>query len=490
MNDWRKRMLSLKKARELDIHYKIKKSHLWAFVGERYQPVDDINELPDYQRRQQKSLQTVQNGTPFMNNKRTYAFSPDMDATNNGNDIPKNKKEKMYGVSFQQNKSYASKNKHSQSCLLVSGNKHLEELKVFWQTFESLPTVICLVETWMREGSHEEHFNISGYQKIIAKNRMGIGGGVAMFCREDILLLDSFATNYDESLGIKIRTNNENYTLITFYVPPWFNKNQFFIEFDSHLETMVDANQNLIICGDFNIDQLSLTPIKKRFEDVISSNGINLMDLGITRKTSTTKSSLDLFLTNINKNQCIVNSISYDITDHYPVFFSQTKSMIKPKIKKSKRHSMSAFNNKILFEKYKKELEENLIIFQNNNTDQTFNAFCNCIHFVVDKQQPLVEIKQKKIRSQWVTNRLKNLFAKRNNARTKWLRTTNNIYKNRYLQPKSKSTKKMNNTKKNFIQNKIQNFGRDSRKIYKIINKLIGRNRRSDVSYNLVFNTI
>ena len=45
-----------------------------------------------------------------MNNKRTYAFPPDMDATNNGNDIPMNKKQNMYGVSFQQNKSYASKN--------------------------------------------------------------------------------------------------------------------------------------------------------------------------------------------------------------------------------------------------------------------------------------------------------------------------------------------------------------------------------------------
>ena len=269
---------------------------------------------------------------------------------------------------------------------------------------------------------------------------MRIGGGVAMFCREDIFLLDSFPTNYDEILGIKIRTNNENYTLITYYVPHGFNKNQFLTEFDSCLETMVDANQNLIICGDFIIDQLSLTPIKKRFEDVISSNGINLIDSGITRETSTTKSSLDLFLTNINKSQCIVNSISYDITDHYPVFFSLKKSMIKPKIKAFKRSSMSAFNNKILFEKYKKELENNLIIFQNNNTDQSFNAFCNCLHFVVDKYQPLVEIKQKKNSNQWVANRIKTLFAKRNNARTKWLRTKNNIDKRRYLQLKSKST--------------------------------------------------
>ena len=78
---------------------------------------------------------------------------------------------------------------------------------------------------------------------------MGFGGGVATFCREDILL-ESFITNYDESLGIKIRTNNENYTLITYYVPPVFNENQFLTEFDIYLETMVDANQNLIICGE------------------------------------------------------------------------------------------------------------------------------------------------------------------------------------------------------------------------------------------------
>ena len=48
----------------------------------------------------------------------------------------------------------------------------------------------------------------------------------------------------------------------------------------------------------------------------------------------------------------------------------------------------------------------------------------------------------------------------------------------------------MNDTKKHFIQNKIQNCGRDSRKMYKIKNKLIGRNRKSDVSYNLAFNNI
>ena len=40
------------------------------------------------------------------------------------------------------------------------------------------------------------------------------------------------------------------------------------------------------------------------------------------------------------------------------------------------------------------------------------------------------------------------------------------------------------------MQNIIQNCGRNSRKVYKIINKTIGRISRSDVNYNFVFNNI
>ena len=44
--------------------------------------------------------------------------------------------------------------------------------------------------------------------------------------------------------------------------------------------------------------------------------------------------------------------------------------------------------------------------------------------------------------------------------------------------------------KKIFIQKKIHNCGRNSRKMHKIISKMTGRNSRSDVSFNLVFNKI
>ena len=124
-------MLSLK-ARELDIPHKNKKSHLWAFDGERYQPVDDVRELSDYQRRQ-KSLQTIKNGgNPFLNNKRTYPFSPDMDATNSGKYIPMNKKQNMYGVSFQQNNLCIKKLTFSVLFVNIrSLSKHLEEHQIF-----------------------------------------------------------------------------------------------------------------------------------------------------------------------------------------------------------------------------------------------------------------------------------------------------------------------------------------------------------------------
>ena len=54
---------------------------------------------------------------------------------------------------------------------------------------------------------------------------------------------------------------------------------------------------------------------------------------------------------------------------------------------------------------------------------------------------------------------------------------------------KARALKSWTTQKKNFIQDKIYNCVKDSKKMYKIINKLIGRNR-SDVSFNLVFNNI
>ena len=218
---------------------------------------------------------------------------------------------------------------------------------------------------------------------------------------------------------------------------------------------------------------------------------MNLMESGITRETSATKTSLDLCLTKTNKNQC---SRIHQIQIHQRHYgfqscsFCLTKNMIKRKIKTFKHRSMSFFSNKTLFEKInKKEMEKNLIMFQNKHTDQTFNAFCNCLHSVVDKYQPLVKIKQNKNRNQRVTNRLK-MFFEEKQRKNKMAKDKNNLNKNRYLQLKSKSTQFKNDAKKSFIQNNTQNCGGDSRKMYTMINKMIGRNRRSDVNYNIVFN--
>ena len=49
--------------------------------------------------------------------------------------------------------------------------KHLEELQVVLKTFESLPTVIFLVETWIKDGNYEYHFLLDGYKSIITKTQ-------------------------------------------------------------------------------------------------------------------------------------------------------------------------------------------------------------------------------------------------------------------------------------------------------------------------------
>ena len=135
---------------------------------------------------------------------------------------------------------------------------------------------------------------------------------------------------------------------------PAFNKNQFLTEIDSYLQTMGGVKTKPNSMWRLQYRSTVSDSYKKLFENFISCNGMNLMDLGITREASTTKTSHDLYLTNIDKNQGLVESISYEIEYHYPVTFRQTKSMIKPKIKAIKRRRMSLFTNKTLFKKYKK----------------------------------------------------------------------------------------------------------------------------------------
>ena len=139
--------------------------------------VKDINQLMTSEssriiKEDKKSLQTIQNGdNPFLNNKRTYPFSPDMDATNSGKYIPMNKKQNMYGVSFQQNNLCIKKLTFSVLFVNIrSLSKHLEEHQIFCKHLS--PYQLWFASSKL--GYRRILMNISIYQ-VIRKNLLKTG---------------------------------------------------------------------------------------------------------------------------------------------------------------------------------------------------------------------------------------------------------------------------------------------------------------------------
>ena len=277
-------------------------------------------------------------------------------------------------------------------------NKHLDELQVFLKTLESLPTVICLVETWIRDENYENHFLLDGYKSIKTKNRTKKGGGIAVFCKEGVEIVNKFSTNYEESLGVEVIIGVQKLFMITFYVPPTY-KRSFLEFFDKYLETFVDNSSKVIICGDFNIDRLCHSSIGKEFENIICTTGFHLLDSGSTRRTTILESNLDLFLTNFDKNCCAIETVQYDITDHFPVLLHWKQSPYQIKKIDFVHRIKKDFNCPKLLKNFECHLVRKLQVLVSNHKSLSVSLFQNCTTEVIDRFQPLVTGKchQKKI---------------------------------------------------------------------------------------------
>ena len=83
----------------------------------------------------------------------------------------------------------------------------------------------------------------------------------------------------------------------------------------------ISSYKRIIITSDFNINMLTNNEISIDFNNVLLSYNLKPYINNITRPSS--KTLLDNFFTNINKNELINSYIIYDdISDHLPMLLS------------------------------------------------------------------------------------------------------------------------------------------------------------------------
>lgn len=191
-------------------------------------------------------------------------------------------------------------------------------LAVFLEEFTFSFDIIMFSETWYQE--HSEMLIIDGYRHFFV-NRIGKrGSGVALHVKRGIQcdVLEEFTctTPHYEELSVK----SDNNLFVVLYRPPTGNMSNFLEFVENLLEHASFHNYKVLLGGDFNINMLDDGTSTRATTNLMDSLGFCSVITTPTRVTVSCQSALDNFVVNTGTQIYTAGTISYDISDHCPIY--------------------------------------------------------------------------------------------------------------------------------------------------------------------------
>jgi exonuclease III len=275
--------------------------------------------------------------------------------------------------------------------------------------------IMCLNETFLNDKI--TNINLIHNFTILRNDRKEKrGGGVAFIINKRInyTLLKSKSTHDYEYLAIEIISSNEKITLLNINTHPQSKTNYNFIE------KIVKSTTNKIICvGDMNATNIawycnSTNKRGKFLESICDKNNLNIVNQN--RPTSRKSTNIiDLVLCSemlIHRISDMVVDLTFDPSDHWPVWFKLIFSPGKSMIKKInwdllKSDLESQFKDKIDVILSKEEFEIKASNFSKTITDCLDNNTCE-----VEKTSHIINIPTYLFNLIKVKKKLKRVFTK------------------------------------------------------------------------------
>lgn len=136
----------------------------------------------------------------------------------------------------------------------------------------------------------------------------------------------SFINSDIECLTLKSR----NYVYSVIYTPPDSSVNNFTSVLEKLFNYVNDNNLRLIVGGDININILESSPLVIEFMATVVSNGYEIVTDTPTRITPNSATLIDVFITNINKDNVESGVLCCDMSDHLALYFITDSDTKKP----------------------------------------------------------------------------------------------------------------------------------------------------------------
>ena len=351
--------------------------------------------------------------------------------------------------------------------------------------------MFILNETWITK-SNEHLVNIPNYNYVGKHRTYKKGGGVGFLVHNEL----HYKTKTDIKLAyesdleyhfIELKTKKRNMILGSMYRPPQSKEKAFLKDYEKLIGCIADLkDKDLVIGIDHNMDLLKASKHTNTQKFLDYNLGMNMLPV-ITKPTRITDTSATL-IDNIlisNKLQCDYEPgiIISDLSDHLP-----TALKLK-NVKQDMRQTQTTTYRTITPETIKL-LNEDLKEYQWEEilkplgTDEAFNALQNVLKTHMDKHMPLKTKKRtnrQQMKEAWIIKGIEKSMKKQKQLYIRHIskNATENDHK-KYKEYRGMLQRIKRNAKITHYQKKCIDFKNETKKLWEIINTMIGRTRSKE----------
>ena len=358
------------------------------------------------------------------------------------------------------------------------------------QMSNSKADIICLSETWLKEGLTTNIVNIPGYRMTrldrnwLENNSLKKGGGVCTYISENINFTDTDVCKFNKSsqdieiqwLTLKF-PKMKDMIIANIYRPPQGNVKNFCKCLKDCLNDINSlSNKDVVVMGDFNINIL-----KKTSDD--SKDLLNLMlCFGFKQYVNeptrygnnNNNTCIDLIFTNCDH---ISNSgtLNLNYSDHQAVFITKKKQNINPGNMSFTGRSYKNYNVEQFQETLNNENWNEL--FNIDDPNIAWDFLINKVMKILDLMCPLRNFNIKKYKEEWMNRDIMELIIDKDKALKKAKRSRNPDDFNIAKRLKLEIGKIIRNAKENYLNNEFENAKGDPKKFWKNIYSIIPKSK-------------
>lgn len=326
----------------------------------------------------------------------------------------------------------------------------LDQLRIVLrnQTFD----VIGISETRLDDSIDDAEIHIKGYHnKVYRRDRNKHGGGVLLYIKDKWTVTNVSKHEFLEVLTLDIKQlNSPTLKLGVVYRPP-DSLVQWYTDFDSVAEELATSAENIIVMGDFNVDQLK----DDRMTKVMNTYNYKQLIAEPTRVTKDTSTLIDhMYVTN-DENFSTAGVIPFGISDHHFTY------VIRKKVKCGPRKHTT-----IQYRDYK-HLDEALLIQDMCNVDwntirnmsdinEMWSTFKDQFNNIIDKHIPYKERRINVNSEKWINDDIITAMRQRDYLHSKALKSNSELDWSLFKRSRNIVVSKVREAKRTFVDEAIE----------------------------------